>query len=275
MLVQLNDKILDSTDPQEELLNRSFLYGDALFETIIVRNGTIFFLEDHFQRMLDGMAALKMTAPENFAMAFIEARIHQLIILNKLVDQEAVRVRIQIVRKPGGLYTPTQQDTDLYIIVQPYQPPVSFIKDKVFIANTVQLHYSSFSSHKTCNSLPYVLAGIEREQRGVDDLILRDQEGHLAECCSSNLFWIKKSVLYTPSLQAGCIAGIMRKQVILHALMNGLAVQEGLFRIEDLADAAYVFTTNVTGIFPIVRVENYLFNTLLPLDLENFYLHLK
>jgi 4-amino-4-deoxychorismate lyase len=272
MLLHLNNKIVESKERDGSLLNRSFLYGDGLFETIIVRNGEIYFLEDHHQRMMAGMAALKMTPPEDFDFEYLKTHIYQLMILNKLVNAETVRIRVQVVRKPGGLYTPSMHETDLYIIVQPYSLPASYIKKKVVLANTVQLHYSLYSRHKTCNSLPYIMAGIERKQREADDLILTDHQGHLAECTSSNLFWLKQNEFYTPSLMSGCIEGVMRKQVILQATLHGITVKEGLFTMHDLVDASYVFSTNVTGIYPIECIENRLYNTLLPFDLSSFYL---
>jgi len=68
------------------------------------------------------------------------------------------------------------------------------------------------SAFKTLNALPYVLAGNYRKQLGVDEVILLDTHGHLAECVASNLFWLKDGMLYTPSLNTGCIGGIIRQQ---------------------------------------------------------------
>ena len=64
------------------------------------------------------------------------------------------------------------------------------------------------------SALPYVMAGIEKQNRGLDDLIILSTKDHVSECIASNIFWLRKGTIYTPSLRSGCIEGIRRAQLI-------------------------------------------------------------
>ena len=50
--------------------NRSFLYGDAVFETVKIVNSKILFLEDHYFRLMSSMRIVRMEIPMNYTMEF-------------------------------------------------------------------------------------------------------------------------------------------------------------------------------------------------------------
>ena len=75
-------------------------------------------------------------------------------------------------------------------------------------------------------------------------------EGHICECSSSNIFWVKDGMLYTPSLESGILAGTTRDSII--QLWHG-GVTEGVFSIDDLKNADEVFVTNVVWIAKPVK----------------------
>ncbi|RYF55396.1 MAG: aminotransferase IV, partial [Cytophagaceae bacterium] len=83
-----------------------------------------------------------------------------------------------------------------------------------------------------------------------------DTAGHLAECLASTLFWYANGTLYTPSLQTGCINGIVRQQCLRTAPALGISVQEGLYKPELLRETEAVFCANVMGIQWLNQVNN-------------------
>lgn len=252
-----NFKIAEETSVSLSLQNRAFQYGDGLFETMLYRNGQVCFLNDHIERLLTGAQVLHMQLPDGLNAAYLQESIAQLVHINQLVD--SARIRLQVCRKPGGLYTPLEPSTEFYITVHSFAP-VPSIKERVFFYDEIRLSYSVISSLKTCNALPYIMAGIAKNALSVDDMILLDMYGHIAECIASNLFWIKEGCLFTPSLQSGCIAGVMRKQIIQKAKTMAIPVSEGLFHKAEILSAEAVFCTNVAGIQVIHRIEDTVFN---------------
>ncbi|GAB3895390.1 aminotransferase class IV [Spirosoma agri] len=223
--------------------DRAFQYGDGLFETIRYEHNHLWFLPDHMARLTSGMAALHLKLPIHVTELSIQQLIHKLLLANGLVNQPA-RIKLQVWRKPGGLYTPTCQEANYLITAQPGNPFRITEPTKIGIYEDVRLAESPISAYKTLNSLPYVLAGLYKQQHGFADVLLLNTDGYLAECVASNLFWFSQQRLFTPSLKTGCINGIARRQLLRHFSDQ----EEGFFLPSALATADAVFAANVMGI---------------------------
>lgn len=252
MKIIFNGQLIHEVDFKVGIDNRAFTYGDGVFETIMASNREIFFLEDHLLRLTSGIRALGMNTPDDLNEKFLRKEIEQLIQANHL-DKE-VRIKIMVWRKTGGLFSPTEKSAD-YIITAVHQPDFPATKSKAAFFKQIRLSYSPISGFKTLSSLPYIMAGVAKNSLGADELILFDQEGHIAECLTSNIFWISKDMVFTPSTVTGCKEGIMRKQILGHLQKNNIRYHIGKFKEDDLLDADFVFTSNVSGLFPIREIE--------------------
>ena len=255
MFLVYNSDILPENAFQLAINNRAFQYGDGLFETIRYERGQVWFWPDHFARLSAGMAALQLSQPRDFTAEILHQRLLHLLSINELTNQPA-RIKIQVWRQPGGLYTPTINKPDLLITAQPGKAFSVTEKHQTSIYEAFRLFPSPVSAYKTLNALPYVLAGLHKEQSGLDEVILLDTEGHLAECLTSNLFWLADQTLYTPSLQTGCINGILRRQLLRLGPELGMPVVEGFYEPHTLAQADAVFCANVMGIQWLRRIQN-------------------
>ncbi|QJD77087.1 aminotransferase class IV [Spirosoma rhododendri] len=223
--------------------DRAFQYGDGLFETIRYERGHVWFWPDHIARLQAGMAALHLTFPPDLTADVLYSQLLDLLARNGLTDTTA-RVKLQVWRQPGGLYTPVTSAINYLLTARAGLPFASTEKPKISIYDTFRLHDSPVSSLKTLNSLPYVLAGIYKSQQQLDDVLLLNTNGYLAECQAANLFWLTDNVLYTPSLRTGCVDGTARKQ-LLRLFPDA---REGWYLPDVLATAAVVFSANVMGI---------------------------
>lgn len=247
MFLVYNSDILPERDFHVSVNDRAFHYGDGLFETIRYETEQLWFWPDHFARLSAGMSALQLNYPELLTAATLHRSISQLISENKLINQPA-RIKIQIWRQPGGLYTPTTNGANVLITARPGNPFSITEKAETGLYDAFRLSPSPVSAFKTLNALPYVLAGLYKAEYKLNDVILLDTAGNLAECLASNLFWYADETLYTPSLQTGCINGIVRRQLLRIAPAIGLTVCEGFFKPDVLSQAEAVFCANVMGI---------------------------
>ena len=247
MFLVYNSDILPENDVRLPINDRAFQYGDGLFETVRYENGQIWFWSDHFARLLAGMTALQLIQPRDFSAEIVYQHILQLISANGLTHQ-ATRIRLQVWRQPGGVYTPIQNSANLLITSLPGSAFSVTEKASVGIYSDFRLSPSPVSAFKTLNALPYVLAGLYKEQHGLNDVILLDAAGNMAECLASNLFWFSGQTLYTPSLQTGCINGIIRQQLLRLAPNRNISVAEDFYQPNALARAEAVFCANVMGI---------------------------
>ena len=237
-----NSDILPAAPFSPDPTDRAFQYGDGLFETLRYQNGQVWFWPDHYARLLAGMNVLQLDVPEPFGPDYLHGLILKLIAQNGLAPGPA-RLKLQVWRKPGGLYTPTTHEANWLLTANPGQPFAITHKPRLGFFQDHRLHPSVVSPYKTLNALPYVLAGLYRQKHQLDEVVLLDTHGHLAECIASSLFWVKDGLLHTPSLETGCINGIVRQQLI-----RTWPVREGLFLPAVLDTAEAVFCANVNGI---------------------------
>ncbi|UKJ06515.1 aminotransferase class IV [Solitalea lacus] len=243
--INYNGEILPEEQPLFTAKNRAFRYGDSLFESVRMINGELKFLEYHVERLQEGMKRLYFSNHKVFTAEFLNDQVHQLAKSNKIFDQ--ARVRISVFREGGGLYTPEINTGTFVIEMQKLEEPAYEINKKgviIDLYDDVRKNFNPLSGLKTGNSLPYILAAVYKQQKGLDDVILLNDEGYLVEGISSNLFLVKNGEFYTPALTEGCVAGVMRRVILAMGLHTGLKFHELKIRPEALRDADEIFLTN-------------------------------
>ncbi len=248
-----NSRIIDQENIQISTNNRAFCYGDGLFETIVTGPNRINLIDGHIERLMAHSALLKFSLPKDLTLRLKEW-IDELSILNDIRGD--LRTKVQVWRKAGGLYTPLSNDVEFLITVSENQSGVFSSASSIGIAESITNQYSSISGIKSVNALNYVLAGIEKSNQNLDDIIILDNDAHLSETHISNLFWTKGSQIYTPSLKTGCISGVMRN-FILDFCENELVnpVKEVLENTETLNDCDSIFSSNASGIRYFTKLE--------------------
>lgn len=267
MDVIYNNQLLSSEEIRLNFDDRSFLYGDGLFETIMLKYGKVRFIDLHIDRLMDGLQALSIVPPPFIIKENFSQRLQQLALLNGY--PENARIKIQVWRKPGGMYTPLHNEANVLISVSASKTRPPIIKDAA-IAKKVKLTYSAYSAFKTSNSLPYILAGLEMKERNLNEVILTDIDGNISECSSSNIFWIREGQLYTPALSTGCISGIMRRHIMEQGAAEGIQANEVIAPVKTLLEAETVFCCNVTGVYAFDAIEGQRFGTALPEYIERW-----
>ena len=248
--VILDGKLIAADTPVISIQNRAFRYADALFETIRITSGKVRFLAEHIKRMRYGMNILKMNIPADYTVEYFERKILKLANKNKI--SEGGRVRLTVFRNEGGFYTPSNNDVSYILEVTSLNEVDYSLNSNSFVIDVfteVKKPLNKLSNLKTTNCLCYILAGIYKTENTLNDCLILNDKGNIAEAISSNVFVIKNGDLYTPSLEEGCVAGIMRGQIINIAKKNGLKVNECSLTQDDLLIAEEVFLTNaVNGI---------------------------
>ena len=233
-------------------LNRAFYYGDGFFESILVLNNNIRFLDDHYKRMINAFSAFNLEIPIYFSQKFIQESILLLSFKNGINDN--FRIKINFWRNGTGFYTPNSNATEIVFTISNFSPSVNY-KKNCFFYEEIKTNYSIISPFKTLNAAIYTLSSIAKMKLQADEMILLDTNFNVSECTNSNLFFIKNDVVYTPSLQCGCIDGVMRKQIIKYCNKNKIEIREGKFTKIELLQSDFVFTSNISGLIPILIIE--------------------
>ena len=244
--------------------NRSFLYGDGIFETLKVVNGKILFSEEHYFRLMASMRIVRMKIPMDFTFEFFE---NQVISLTDVLSiSNSARVRITVFRNEGGLYLP-DQNTVSYVI-----EATSLASKKYEIARDnfeVDLFKDSFvsaqllSTLKTTSKILNVTASIFAKENDLNTCLLLNDKKNVVEAIAGNLFMLTGNKLITPPISEGCLNGIMRKQIIkVMKDFPEIEFSEAIISPFDLQKADELFVTNVIqGIQPITKYRKKEFKT--------------
>ncbi len=252
----VNGRFVPEKEAAVSILDRGFLYGDGLFETVRVYRGKVFRLDRHLERLRDGLATLRFTIP--FTLPALTVALSQLIQRNAVKEGFA---RIIVTRgiSDFGLGTRTARDPNAVMYAQSREPWAEERYQKGFriiIARERANAQSVMEVTKTISRVHHVLAKMEAEDAGVDDAVLLNTDGHLAEGTSSNLFLVKDGALLTAPIEAGLLPGITREVIESLAAEENVAVREGKYTDEDLfrADEAFLSST-LMELMSVVEVD--------------------
>ena len=243
--INLNGSIISSDHQIFTVSNRGFRYGDGLFESMRYMNGELKFPDLHIDRVLKGMKILKLENGFHLDSWFLREKVDELARRNKIGPN--ARFRLTVFRDSGGLYSPDSNKMAYVLESQSLDESQYTFNNKGLIIDVYDELTKSvniLSNLKTCNSLIYVLAGIFKNQHKLDEVMILNQYGFLCESISSNVFVVYDRKLYTPSLNEGCIGGVMRQVVMRLAIENGIELIEAQVNPDILNEADEVFITN-------------------------------
>lgn len=260
-MVNFNGTLQDST-LLLSTTNRSFLYGDGVFETVKVVDGKVLFVEDHYFRLMSSMRIVRMKIPMAFTLEYFESQILSLVQALKI--QDSARVRFTVFRNEGGYYTPV--DSTVSFVIQ-----ATALSNKAYICVSTPYEVDLFkdflvtkhllSTLKTNSKMIQITASIFAQENQLDSCLLINDSKNVVEATNGNLFMLMGNTLITPPVSEGCLNGIMRKQIInLSKKIEGIEMVELPISPFDLQKADALFVTNVIqGILPITkyRKKNY------------------
>lgn len=225
--------------------NRGLRYGDGLFETIKSIQGQLQFIDEHFARLWKGLQVLQFNIPKHFTPDYLQDEI--LGLLKKNGHHKMARIRLTVFRGDGGLYDAINHKPNL--LIQTWALP-----DDTGEWNSNGLVLGIYTDVKKCcdilsnlkhnNFLPYSMAAIHAKNQKWNDAVLQNTEGGLCDTTIANIFLIKNEAIYTPGLQEGCIAGVIRKFLINQLTAANYKLIESRLSEEDLLEADEVFLTN-------------------------------
>ncbi len=256
MLVYLDGRFVPQEKAMVSVFDHGFLYGDGIYETMRVYNGTFFLLRQHLVRLRSSAKAIALTLP--LPPDGIADALQKTVSINKLRN---AYVRIHLSRGLGaiGLDPALCPAPTMVIVAKPFHdyPPAQYEQGvRVSLVNTRRNHPAALPpSIKSTNFLNNILAKIESIKAGAVEGIMLNWEGHVAEGTVSNIFLVRRGVLYTPSVKTGILAGVTRGLVLRLAKKSRIPVKESLLLPKDLAAADECFLTNTTmEIMPVTAI---------------------
>ncbi|HEY7374095.1 MAG TPA: aminotransferase class IV, partial [Polyangia bacterium] len=244
-------------DAKVSVLDRGFLYGDSVYETIGTMYGRLFAAREHLDRLDRSARRIGLRVPPR---AEIEAAIAETV---AAAGNPETRVRVMLTRGVGKLdLDPAScDDCRLVVIAFPLGAPTPEMFEKGVGVAIVSVTRNSPSAIdpavKSGNYLNNVLAlGEARRSLGAYEAILCAGDGSVAEGASSNVFAVVRGQLWTPQPEVGILDGITRAKVLELARGDGIAVFERRIEPDELRGADEAFLTSATrGVLPIATID--------------------
>jgi 4-amino-4-deoxychorismate lyase len=227
---------IDGERFKEKFPLRSICYGEGVFETFRWKSRLPVFWNKHVERMRNGAGVLEIPFPK---MEDIRESVEKAVLESKI---SVAYVKICLLSKGSSIFYEIPQESSLLVIVREFQPLKEPVK--AYISSFRRNSKSPILGIKSLNYLENVLARREARSLGFDEAIFVNEAGRLAEGSTSNIFWLKEGILFTPSLECGLLPGVIRGVVIEIASELGVEVREGQFDLDSLRSSQGGFFTN-------------------------------
>ncbi len=242
--ISLNGKIQPGDEPALLVSNRGYRYGDGLFETIRVTDEKIILEHYHFERLFSGLLLLQFEIPKLFTQEKLTEEILNLCKKNEC--EQLARVRLSVFRGNGGLY---DEERALQYVIEcwPLAETADTINENGLIIDIYPEARKScdvFSNLKSSNFLLYTIAAAYAKENKLNDCLLLNTNGNIADSTIANVFIIKEGIVITPAITEGCVNGVMRRYLIEKLRSFDYEIREEAINITDLEEADEIFLTN-------------------------------
>ena len=268
--ISFNGKIVAATEAVLRADNRSYRYGDGFFETMQVYQGKMLLEELHTARLTKTLSLLQLHLPVHLSFEKLKSEIISL--CQKNGCEKNARVRLSFSRGQGGLFegNPT---ADYCIECWPLDQSIKELNPnglEIGIYPDARKSMDKFSGIKSASFQSYAMAALYAKEQKWNDALLLNSNGYLADTTIANIFLLSKGKLITPSLDQGCIDGVMRRHIIRVMLEKGQAVEERPVHPDELEQADEIFLSNaIRGIRWVGRIGDKMYVCQQTVDIFN------
>jgi aminodeoxychorismate lyase len=213
MMYVVNGRLVPSDQALVSVMDRGFLYGDGLFETIRVYHGVPFCWRQHIERLKRGAGYLKIRLA--YSTSELRDLTSRLLEHNQLTEA-VIRITLTRGRGPRGYSIGEACDPVLVMSLHPApELPATSTPGWRLLTSSIRVPTGDpLAQVKSCNKLHQILARHEAETEGMEDALLLNTEGQVTETTSANLFWLEDDTVCTAPVDDGLLPGVTREFVL-------------------------------------------------------------
>lgn len=232
------------------VVDRGFLYGDGVFETLRVSQGKCIFWKEHIKRLEQGCEVLGLPRPDS---ELLQREMQQ------LVGKQSGVAKIIVTRGEGerGYQLPAIVRATRVLSFFPGNPE----KKREAKARICQLrlsHQPALAGIKHLNRLEHIIARAEWQDPSIKEGILMDTQGRVISGTMTNLFCVKNERLYTPKIDNCGVKGIAREEIIAYCHKKQIPCEEKNISLAELISSDEIMVCNsVKGITAITAIQEY------------------
>ncbi len=246
--IWIDGKYCDKADAKISVFDHGLLYGDGVFEGIRVYNRRVFRLDRHLDRLYASAKAVWIEIP--IARDALAPLVEEVVAKSGIAD---AYIRLVVTRGIGDLgLDPRKCGRPSVVCIVDHIELWSadrYEKGLTAISAATPIHHRESLSPriKSLNYLSHILAKVEGIAAGVDEVIMLDSAGFVAEASGMNLFVVMDGTLKTPPAYSGILRGVTRDAVLDLAREATYGVEEVPLNRYDLYTANEVFLTGTAA----------------------------
>jgi len=257
MWVYLNGEILNEDEAKISPLDRSFTFGDGIYEVIPSYNQKLFLFDEHLQRLKASLAKTFIPIPSE--LDNLENILKELHVKNNLLNQSFY---IQITRgvQEARSHTVSQDLAPTVFInsqnldINPYRDNKHEEGLRVRLEDDIRWQRCDI---KTTALIGNILSMHDPSLDKVDEIIFQ-KHGIINEGSKSNIFVVKKGKVYTPSLSQNILPGVTRNFIINLLKRNNIEILEEEIPVDSIYECDELWLTSSTKeIQPVAFVDDY------------------
>jgi len=262
-IIWIDGTYYDRADAKISVFDHGLLYGDGVFEGIRVYNRRVFRLAQHIDRLYDSAKGVWLEIP--LAKPAMQRLVEDTVTKSGL---DEAYIRLVVTRGVGDLGLDPRKCAKPSVIcivdtIQLWSPDRYEKGLTALTAATPISHRESLSPRiKSLNYLAHIMAKVEGIAAGVDEVIMLDAFGYVAEASGMNLFAVTNGTVRTPPAYAGILRGVTRDAVIELAREATYAVEESPLNRYDLYTANEMFLTGTAAeVVPVTKLDGRVIGT--------------
>lgn len=256
MIVFLNGQFVSEEQATISVLDRGFLYGDGLFETLRIYKGKPFCWRQHWERLGSGANFLRIKIPYS-SEETLQFTID--LMAKNQMDNAILRINLSRGVGPRG-YSIKGADKPNFVLTLHPIPKSDSEKPPSWqlITSSYRLPANDpLAPIKSSSKLLHIMARAEAMDKGADDALLLDTSGNVAETSCANLFWIHKGTLFTPPVSCGILPGITRQVVMELCRKLKIECEEKAAPQDALVKSEGAFLTlSTTEVVEVTTLDN-------------------
>ncbi len=256
IVVNISGKLVHRDQASISPFDSAVQGGDAVWEGLRVYGGRIFRLTEHLDRLRHSALALGFEQIPSHDQ--IIEQIRRTLAANKMADGVHVRLTLSRgVKITSGMDPRLNQSGPTLIVLAEFKPPVYDKSGIRLITSTCRRPSPDVLDPKIHhnNLLNSILAKMQANAAGVDDALMLDERGFVAETNATHVFAVSGETVLT-SLTLACPEGITRAVVLGLCRDNGIVHEVRDISLAELYRADEVFCTGTMGeLAPVVEID--------------------
>jgi branched-subunit amino acid aminotransferase/4-amino-4-deoxychorismate lyase len=233
--ISFNRQILPAGNAFLSAVSAAALYGKGVFTTVAIHDSITFLWEKHWRRLSDNARKIGI----NLADYPEDATKNSLLEIIEKNNLARGRARLTFYDESASSAWQINPKSKTNLLIQ--------AADFRVTKNNLSLTVSPFRVNstsplvgvKSCNYLENILALEDARAKKFDEAVRLNERGEIVSACLANIFWKKDNIIYTPSLETGCLRGTTRGFV-----SENFAVEERAADLSELNAADEIFLTS-------------------------------